>query len=389
MSVTIERADTGRSLRRFIGLPAEIYREYSEYVAPLRMDRNGIFDPRKGAFFRSGRAAYFLALRDGRPVGRISAQIAPTLPAGLSRGTGQFGALDAREDPEAIAALITAAEGWLSAEGCQAAFGPVSLNMNEEPGLMVSGQGEPPMTMVPWHPPHLRAGLEQAGYRTVKTIHMWRLDNSPEMQARLAGITRINAGRLGLTIRGIDMKNLAHELALMCEVYNDAWRENWGFLPLDQRDLAGVEKELKPFMKSDAGVFVERNGKLVAVLLMLPNMFELTGDLGMDPSPLGWLKLGMRSLRPRFRSGRIILMGVSGAARGSIGGAAIAMTLIDEVLRRFSGAPWTHIEAGWVLEDNTALVRLLEQTGFQRTKTFQLYEKRFIKSVKQERESAT
>jgi hypothetical protein len=389
MSLTIERADTGRSLRRFIGLPAEIYREQRGYVAPLRMDRNGIFDPRKGAFFRTGRAVYFLALRDGRPVGRISAQVAPTLPYGVAEGTGQFGALDARDDPEAIAALINAAEGWLRAQGCLAAFGPVSMNINEEPGLMVSGQDEPPMTMVPWHPPYLQAGLAQAEYRAVKSIHMWRLDNSPELHARLAGITRINASRLGLTIRSMDIKNLGRDLALICEIYNDAWRENWGFLPLDPRDLAGVEKELKPFMKSDAGVLVERGGKPVAVLLMLPNMFELTGDLGMDPSPLGWLKLGLRSLRPRFRSGRIILMGVSGATRGSIGGAAIAMTLIDEVLRRFSATPWTHIEAGWVLEDNTALVRLLEQTGFRRTKTFQLYEKRFINGETQGREGET
>lgn len=375
MSLEITNVDDARALRRFTGLPGELYRDEPGFVAPLRMDRKGLLDPAKAPFFRTGKARYWLALRDGRPVGRISAQIAQKLPLGMSDGHGQIGALDAADDGEAIAALLETAETWLVAQGCTGAFGPCTLDMNGEPGLMVSGQDEPAMTMTQWHPQWLLEPMLRAGYVPVKDLHSWRLDHDSADMARIGGAAKRNAADMGLTARGLDMKNLGRELELICAIWNDAWSENWGFLPLDPRDLESVEKELKPFMTSDAGIIVERDGKIMGVILLIPNMFEITCGLGTDPSPLGWLKLGLRSLRPRFRSGRVILMGVSGIARGSVGGAAIAMTLVDEVLTRFSAHPWTHIEAGWVLEDNTALVRLLEYAGFRRNKTFRLFEK--------------
>ena len=377
MTLEIIPADQGKALGRFIGLPARVYAGQAGFVSPLRMDRRGLFDPAKATFFREGRARYFLARRDGRDVGRISAQIGAVAPRGAQPGHGQFGALDAADDADAIAALIAAAEGWLAAQGCTGVFGPCTLSMNEEPGLMGAGHDQPPMTMTPWHAPYLEGHLLRAGYRPVKDLHSWRLDNSADVLARGEALTKRSAANLGLSVRNLDLGNMGRELATMCEVYNDAWSGNWGFVPLDPRDLVGIEKELKPFLHPDVGIFVERRGKPVAVMLILPNLFDITGDLGMDPSLLGWVKLGLRSLRPRFTSGRIILMGISGAMRGSVGGAAIAMTLVEELIKRHSTRDWSHIEAGWVLEDNDALVRLLEYGGFARTKTFRLFEKSF------------
>lgn len=375
MTLQIVPVSDKAELRRFIGLPPRIYKDMPGFVAPLRMERRSILDPDKGPFFRSGRAQYWLALRDGRTVGRISAQISAVLPKGVAPGTGQFGAIDALDDAGAIAALLQTAEDWLSAQGCKAAFGPCLLNMNEEPGLMVAGQDEPPMIMTPWHPAYLEAHLQRAGYRKVKELHNWRLDKAQERLGEIQEKTRKNADRMRITIRGLDLKNLGRDMAIMCDLYNDAWRDNWGYLPLSRDDLAGIEKEMKPFVRSETGIIVEMGGQPVAVLLLLPNMFELTGDLGADPSPLGWLRLGMRSLKPRFRSGRVILMGVSTALRQSVGGAAIAMSLIDELVRRFGDQAWDYVEAGWVLEDNSALIRILEGSGFRRSKTYRLFEK--------------
>lgn len=362
-------------LQRFIGLPPLIYKKMPGFVAPLQMERRSLLDPAKGPFFRTGRAQYWLALRDGRPVGRISAQISPDLPNGIAPGTGQFGAIDSLDDAEAIAALLQTAEDWLGAQGSTAVFGPCLLSINEEPGLMVAGQDEPPMIMTAWHPPYLEAHLQRAGYRKVKDLHNWRLDKAQSQLGAFQEKVRKNAHRVQLTIRGLDLKNLGRDMAIICDMYNDAWRDNWGYLPLSPADLAGIEKEMKPFVRSETGIIIEMGGQPVAVLLLLPNMFEMTHDLGAKPSLLGWLRLGLRSLRPRFRSGRVILMGVRTELRQTVGGATVAMSLVTELVRRFGEQAWDYVEAGWVLDDNIALIRILETSGFRRTKIYRLFEK--------------
>jgi hypothetical protein len=375
MSLQVIPVTTKAALRRFIGLPAVLYAGLPGFVAPIRMDRRIILDPARGPFFRKGRAQYWIAERNGRPVGRISAQLGGDVPKGVSPGSGHFGAIDALDDAEAISALLHTAEDWLRAEGCTSVFGPCLLSMNGEPGLMVSGQNEPPMIMAPWHPAYLEKHLHNAGYLPVKDLHNWRLDRNNGKLAALSEQARKNAARMQVTIRSLNMKNIGHDLAVMCDIYNDAWRDNWGFVPLGREDLTGIEKEMKPFLRSEAGIIVEQAGEPVAVMLILPNTFELSADLGMDPSPLGWLKLGLRSLRPRFQGGRIILMGIKARMRQSVGGAAIAMSLIDELGRRFADYSWSYVEGGWVLEDNTALNRILEAGGFRRSRTFRLFEK--------------
>lgn len=378
MTLQIIPVEGKAALRRFIGLPPLLYSGMPGFVAPLRMDRASILDPAKGAFFRTGRAQYWLARRDGKDVGRISAQITPTLPLHVPGGSGHFGALDARDDPEAIAALLKTAESWLVAQGCTRAFGPCMLSMNEEPGLLVAGHEDPPMIMAPWHPAYLERHLVAAGYRPIKDLHNWRMDKSQATLAPISERARRNADRMQITIRGLDLRNLSQDLALMCELFNDAWSDNWGFSPLALEDLAAVEKELKPFVKPEMGIIIAMRGRPVAVLMIVPNLFELTGDLGADPSILGWVRLGLRSLRPRFRSGRVILMGVRKELRGSVGGAAIAMSLIDETIRRFQGQDWDRVEAGWVLDDNHNLNSILEASGFRRCKTFRLFDKALV-----------
>ena len=161
------------------------------------------------------------------------------MPKGVSPGSGHFGAIDALDDAEAISALLHTAEDWLRAEGCTSVFGPCLLSMNGEPGLMVSGQNEPPMIMAPWHPAYLEKHLHNAGYLPVKDLHNWRLDRNNGKLAALSEQARKNAARMQVTIRSLNMKNIGHDLAVMCDIYNDAWRDNWGFVPLG-RDRKSV-----------------------------------------------------------------------------------------------------------------------------------------------------
>ena len=379
MSVILDPVESQSALKEFIRLPAELYKKLPRYTAPLTMERRDLLDPGKAPFFKHGEAKYWIARVGGNAVGRISAQIDQAQPAGTFDDAGLFGCLDAADDPDIVRALIECAEGWLRSKGRSRALGPCTLSMNGEPGLLVEGYDEPALIMVPWHPPYLASHLESCGYAKSCDLHYWRRRSKTETTSDLKLPEQLQPDRTGFSVRSLDMKNLAGEIDIVRQVYNDAWQDNWGFVPIMPEDVASIASDLKPFMRPEYGLIVEKKGRPVGVAILLPNLFEITGDLGADPSPLGWAKLAYRTFFHRFRSGRIILLGVRSEFRDSVGGALIAMTMVDKLssfLLNFQyETDW--IEAGWVLENNHALNKILNQFGFQRVRTLRLYDKSF------------
>lgn len=377
MSLIVEPVETAAALDEFIRLPPRLYGRFPEYVPPLTMEKRGIFDPKKAPFHKHGVAQYWIARRGGEAIGRISAQIDHAQPPGLFEDAGLFGSLDAIDDGEAVFALTEVAEQWLREQGRMQVLGPCTLSMNEEPGLLVAGQAEPPLIGVQWHPAYLAGHLGRCGYEGVKDMHFWRCQTTPEKFKELRGRPSVRSRLADYTTRKLNTKDLRGEIEVVRQVYNDAWQGNWGFVPLQPHDLDAVASDLKPFLRPEHGVFVEHDGKPVGVAMVIPNLFEITSDIDPDPSLIGWGKLGWRTLFHRFRTGRIILLGVLSKFHHSVGGAVIAMSLVDEIIERFlkyeGRADW--IEAGWVLEDNAALIRLLEQFGFSRTRTLRMLQK--------------
>lgn len=377
MTVAIVPANSGPELKTFIGLPVRLYADFKEYIPPLRMDRESVLDPEKAAFFKHGKAQYWLALRDGEPVGRISAQIDHSQPSGVFDDAGLFGCIDAIDDPEVTASLFNAAETWLCSEGRTRAAGPFLLSINGEPGLLVDGRDEPPLVMVPWHPAYLESHLSANGYAPLHDLHYWRLDDLQQKIATLRQRRRTGNRFDDLVVRKVDMHNLPRDLEIMREIYNDAWKDNWGFVPLEKEDLNAISTDLKPFVKPEFGFIVEKAGKPVATAMIVPNLFEITTDIGANPGLLGYLKLGLRTLFHQFHTGHAIILGVSTDYRHSIGGAMVAITLVDEMIERFSDyrhqGGW--FEAGWVLEDNIPLIKILESYGFEKKRTLRLFDK--------------
>ncbi len=375
MAVTVTPVTDRRALRRFIGLPPTLYRGFAAYEPPMRMDRAMLLDPRKGSFFRHGKVQYWLAWREGRVVGRVSAQIGQDQPVGVPEGTGMFGCLDTTDDPAVVAALMAAAECWLSEQGCRNVFGPFLLNMNGEPGLMIEGFDEPPMTMTPWHPPYLRAHLEGLGYTKWRDLHNWALDPRTVDGLGLRQSMRLVQRRADIKVRSITRRSLAADLVILRDLYNDGWRDNWGHVPITLGDMQGLTSVMAHFLPPESGKVIELRGEPVAMMFGIPNMFEMTRGIGPDPSVPGWLRLGWRALRFKPRSGRIILLGIAAHLRYSAAGAAILLTMIDEMIgQQLSLAP-ERIEGGWVLEDNIALTRVLERFNFNKSKSFRIFGK--------------
>jgi hypothetical protein len=368
-------------MRAFIAVPRRLYAGMPGFVAPLDQERREMLDPRKAAFFAHGEAQYWLARRAGKAVGRISAQIDRLAPATPAGPPGMFGCLDAVDDQGVVTALLRAAETWLRARGCVTAQGPYLLSINGETGLLLDGHTEPAMTLMPWHPAYLDPLLRAAGYARVKTVLSFTLDFTGldvEAKLRSFGLEQLPQD---LTIRGLRLKELDAEAEIARRLYNDAWRNNWGFVPLSEADMKALTQGFKHFLYPECAVIAETEGAPAGFALVVPNITEITADLGGAPSPLGWLKLLLRMLRPRYRSARIILFGLATQYRTSLRGLAIIMTIIAEMIRRGAALGLASIEAGWVLDDNTQVLRMLRSVGFRQSRVYGIYETALTEST--------
>ncbi|MHA7776912.1 hypothetical protein [Roseibium sp. M-1] len=377
MVIEVSKVSSRSGLQTFMSVPTQLYRDFDTYFPPLELEMRKILDPRKAPFFKHGEAQFWLAHKDGKLVGRISAQIDRIQPPSAYGNAGLFGCLDVVDDLEVTRALLQAAEEWLLAKGVERVVGPITLNMNEMAGLLVDGHDLEPMIMVPWHPPYIKHHFDELPYQQCRDLHYWRLDWLQEKEADYATRPRLPRLPRDVRVRKLDFKNFARDLEIVRTLYNSAWKDNWGFVPLQPEDLEGLGTDLKPFLEEEMGVIVEKADMPVAMAVVIPNLAEITADLGPNPTIIGWIKLVYRSFFHKFRSGRIILFGISPEIRHSVGGAIVAMSMVEQIIERLlkfnrqSGA----IEAGWVLDNNEPLRNILKQQGFQIGRTLRLYDR--------------
>jgi hypothetical protein len=375
MPVTIRPVVSKRELALFLALPRRIYADFPDYVAPLDHDRAQLIDPKRSAFWTHGEAAYWIAYDAAdKPVGRISAQVDHLAIGPRHAGVGFFGCFDAIDDAEVVAALVDAARNHLAAKGKSLMRGPFTLSINAESGLLIEGFTAPPMVLMPWHPPYLRAHLEAAGCALVKTLNSYAFDRRGSDLAERLEKLGMARRRKGFAIRAMRMDHLAEDAELGRVLFNGSWAANWGFVPVSPAEMAAMIKAFKPLLKSDYGVFVEKNEEVVGFALFLPNVFEITGDLGGAPSPLGWLKLAWRGLTQRFVGGRAVLFGVAPRLVGSVSGASVSLILVDELMRRAAITGVQDLECGWILDDNYAMTSVVEWLGAQSTRRFGVFE---------------
>ncbi|MEI8144505.1 MAG: hypothetical protein WCH83_03480 [Alphaproteobacteria bacterium] len=375
MPITIERVSSKKDFKDFITLPRLIYASDPRYVAPLDEERRELMDPKKAGFFGHGRATYFIARRDGQAVGRISAQI-DDLSDELGRtDTGHFGCFDAIDNAEVIDGLLAAAEAHLKSEGRHIIEGPHILSINGEMGLLVDGFSSPPQTLIPWHPPYLEQHLVRNQYNREKSMHSYAFDLRGSDKAAAVAKLRPDRVRIDVTVRGFNLKDLETDAEIGRRLYNSAWKQNWGFVPMSALDIKGFIEGFKPFLYEDCGVIVEMNGEPVAFCILLPNVYDAFGDMGGTLGPIKLAKLLYRLyVKPPYKSARLLLFGVAEAYR-VMTGAALAISMIKEieVRGRRIGLDW--LEAGWVLEDNKPIITLLETSGFKRIRTHAVFRK--------------
>lgn len=356
-------------LKRFISLPELLHNNDPAYVAPLHMEREDALGP-KNPFFEHAKAKFWLAVKDGRDVGRISAQIESLSP----NGPGMFGLLAAEDDKEVFARLFQTAEVWLSEHGMKQIQGPFNLSINEELGLLIDGFDTPPMLMMPHDQPYIAAHIEAQGYSKVKDLYAYLYDMRVELPE---SVRRMLARDLppGIKMRQLNIKNLKEEVRHVTSIFNDAWTENWGFVPLTEAETDHMGKAMKPLLNSRMTSLVERDGEPVAFMIALPNLNEAIRDLNGKILPFGWAKLLWRLKVSGVKTARVPLMGVRRSIAKDILGSLLPYLMIDMVRREGLKMGYTHIELSWILEDNMPMRRIIEGLQAKPYKTYRLYQK--------------
>ena len=379
-ALTIRPVATSADRKAFVDLPFRLYARDPNWIPPLKDEVHGLINPKKNPWFEHAEAAFFLAERGSKVVGRISAQVdslvlaMPPEQAG-GPGTGHWGMFEA-EDADAAAALISQAEGWLRAKGMTHAIGPMSLSVWDEPGLLVSGHDHPPTVMMGHHLPQYQGWVEAAGYAGIKDLYTYELDITADFPPLVQRIVSSGERNNRITVRKVDKSKFAEEATLILNILNDAWSDNWGYVPLTDAEIAYAGKKLKPIVFEDLIMVAEVEGEPVAFMMTLPDMNELTKDLNGSLFPFGFIKLLWRLRKPKVRTMRVPLMGVVKRLQATRLASQLAFMMI-EYIRRASVANYgaTRSEIGWILDDNQGMRSIAETIDSRINKVYRIYSK--------------
>lgn len=384
MNITINPfsldGSNNKEKKQFIELAYRLNKNLPHWVPPLRSDINELLNPKKNPFFQHADVQLFLAKRDDKVVGRISAHIdhialkQPT-EQGMGAGTGNWGMLEA-EDQDIAAALIKTAEDWLRQQGMKRVLAPLSLSVWDEPGLLTKGYDHSPTIMMGHHGPQYAQWIAQNGYETAKELVTYDLEITNGFPKIVDRIVKSGERSERINVRKVDKNNFDKEAAIILNILNDAWSGNWGFVPLTDAEIAYVGKKLKPIVYEDLIMITEYDGVPIAFMIVLPDLNEALKGLNGSLLPFGWLKLLNWIRKPKVRTVRVPLMGVLQEHQSSRLASQAAFMMI-EYIRRVSvpiyGA--SRAEIGWILDDNQGMNAIATAIESKVNRAYALFEK--------------
>lgn len=374
-TVSVRPVRGKEDLRAFLDVPFAIYADDPNWVAPLHVERIEHLDPARNPYFRHAEVELFLAFRGGRAVGRISAQLCRLRSERYGDGVGQFGFLEAENDPQVFGALLEAAAGWLKQRGATRIQGPFSFSINDETGLLVEGFDTPPSMMMGHARPYYAERLEQAGFGKAKDVIAYDVFAAGDMPRALKSAHDKALADPDVTLRPLDKRQLLKELRIVVSIANDAWSDNWGFVPWTEEEMTALANNLKMLVTGDYIAIAEYKGEPAAMAITLPNINDWIAGLDGKLLPFGWAKLGWNLFARPPKSVRMPLMGLRRKYHGTPVGAVLGMAVIARVRNYHVGRGTTRGEASWILEDNMPMRRMIESFGGKPYKTYRIYEK--------------
>jgi GNAT superfamily N-acetyltransferase len=371
MGIDVSAVKGKGDLREFVALPFRLHAG-TPWIPPLKLERYAFLTRPLNSFFSHGEAAYFLARRDGRVVGRVTAQIDFAFNQFHGSRWGMFGFLEFEDDQEIVDALLEVAEAWCRTHGCDRMVGPMCFQINDEAGVMIEGFEREPLIREPWNPPYYQARCEAApGLIKAMDLFGWDLsiNDRAAMNPVLPRVAERARTRHGITIRHMTRRHLRRDMDEFAKVYNAAWSHNWGFVPYSKADLDAYTIDMQLVFSKDWFMIAEQEGKTVAMVIAIPDIHQVYKKMQGRLLPLGWLYyLARNRIIDRVRVG---FLGVLPEYQHTGVAAALYLELFDVGARTRQN----HGEASFILEINSSMNRGLEAMGGRLVKRWRVYER--------------
>jgi len=374
-AITVRPVTDKAGLRAFLRVPFTVFRGDPNWIAPLYLERLDHLSRKRNPFFQHAEVELFVAFRGNEPVGRISAQVNRLHIEGHHDATGQFGFLDAIDDAEVFAALTETAASWLKERAMRRMTGPMSFSINDETGLLVDGFDTPPRVMMgharPWFGQHLDA----LGFAKAKDVLAYDYDARPPLPRAMQAMLDKAYASGDLAVRPLSKKNFARDLSTIMEIFNDAWSDNWSFVPFTPEEVTVLGNNLKLLIGEHYVAIAFWKGEPAAMAVTLPDINQWIRGLDGRIVPFGWARIIWHLLARPPEAVRMPLMGVKRAFHGQPVGATLALAVIESIRQAHLGRGTHKAELSWILEDNWPMRRILDALGAKPYRTYRVYER--------------
>ncbi|HBF11841.1 MAG TPA: N-acetyltransferase [Deltaproteobacteria bacterium] len=364
-----------KDFKKFLHFPWQIYKNDPVWVPPLLVEEKKKFFQKTNPFFEHGQAQLFLATKNARIVGRISAHIDLLHNKTHNEKTGFFGFFECINDVVVSRALLDTAAQWLKNKGMDKIRGPFNFSINDETGFLVKGFEYGPFILTPHNPAYYPELVVESGFSKIKDLFCWKYDSKrpvPEVSQQIADVVHAYPG---LVVRHVDMKNMERDVRIIIDVFNSAWSKNWGFVPLTESEIKKAVQDFKMILEPSIALIAEVNGVPAAISLAIPNMNEAIKDLNGRLFPFGIFKLLYRLKMKKIYSSRLVLLGIKKEFRSDVLG-ALSVLLYTEMHKSSQKLKHWGGELGWTLEDNEKINRGIAMMGGDCYKIYRVYEKK-------------
>jgi len=356
--------------KQFLDFPYRHYKDDEHWIAPLKIEQKKLIDTDNNPFYNNADIALFLAEQNGQPCGRIAAIEDRRYNEYHNSRTGFFGFFESIDDPSVAKLLFKVVEDWLIDRGMNEILGPASPSMMDEIGILVEGFDYDPSLLMPYSKPYYDSLIKTAGFEKEMDLYSFRVNQDVVSKDRMDRAAKILKERYPkLTLRQVDMDRIEEEVEIVRDIFNRAWAENWGFIPLTSEELAAVAKDFKLILDPDLAHIAEMDGEPIGFSVSLPDLNQALKHMNGRLLPFGIFKLLW--YRRKINRVRTALMGVIPEYRGKgIDALLHRRTILNGRKKGIYSS-----EMGWVLESNTNMIRVAERLGGHREKTFRMYKK--------------
>lgn len=361
---------TREERKQFLEFLYSHYEGDEHWIAPLRMEQKKLIDKEKNAFYNNGNIAMFLAEQNGKVCGRIAAIEDHRFNDFHDSNIGFFGFFECIDDESVAKLLFKVATDWLAEKGYDDVLGPSNPSMMDEIGILIDGFQFDPSIMMPYHKPYYDKLIKSAGLEKEMDMFAFRVTQETVSFDRMYRAEEVVKRRYPrLRIREVDLKNIEEEVETVRKIFNEAWKDNWGFIPLTKEELAATANDFKMILDPKVAHIAEIGGEPIAFSIALPDLNQVLKLMDGKLFPFGIFKLLWH--KRNINRIRTALMGVMPQYQGK----GIDALLHKEAILNGREVGYKSSELSWVLETNTNMIRVAERLGAKIEKTYRMYRK--------------